>query len=362
MSEIKLARTPEMVAAEINLIKDQTRKLVLTNSILIGQKLKEAQQIVEHGQWGKWLAEAVDFSMSTANNLMRVYEEYGADQGVLFGSAAQSQALEDLSYTQAVLLLAVPKEEREDFIKEANVEDISTRELQAKIKEYKQAKEEAEKKAANAEMAASIAAREEDKARVDCERLAAKVAEHEAKAKELRAEATMSNNQRDEAVGKVKKLKGQVKDLKQQLADASIDAKKLAELENEKDSLSKRIAELEQELARPVTMEAAKEIVEVERVPTAVEVELIELRAKVAENARLLKDEQAKIAYKEKFNTAMSCINDLLKEISNVANVDMRYKMTSAFKAVLEQSLSVTNDRLNVMDADRALATADEEA
>lgn len=78
MNDLQVTRTPEMVAAEINLIKDQTRKLVLSNSILIGKKLKEVKEMLEPGQFGKWLAEAVDFSQSTANNLMRVYDEYGA--------------------------------------------------------------------------------------------------------------------------------------------------------------------------------------------------------------------------------------------------------------------------------------------
>lgn len=70
MNDLQVTRTPEMVAAEINLIKDQTRKLVLSNSILIGKKLKEVKEMLEPGQFGKWLAEAVDFSQSTANNLM----------------------------------------------------------------------------------------------------------------------------------------------------------------------------------------------------------------------------------------------------------------------------------------------------
>lgn len=356
MNEMQTTRTPAMVAAEINLIKDQTRKLVLTNSILIGQKLKEAQLMVEHGQWGKWLAEEVEFSVSTANNLVRVYEEYGADQGVLFGSAAKSQALENLSYTQAVLLLGVPKEEREEFIQEAHVEEISTRELQAKVKEYKEAKEKAERRADEAEHAQGVATSEADKALANCDRLAAKVAEHEEKAKELRAEATMSANQRDEAVKKVKELKGQVKTLKQQLVDASEETKKVAELENEKQELNKRIGELEAELAKPVTMEAAKEIVEVEKVPEAVQRELEELRAKVAENAHQLRDEQAKLAYKEKFKQAMSYINNLFNELGNVTNEDLRYRMTEAFKTVLEQSLGVAKSRLSSMEANKALA------
>ena len=90
MNDLQVTRTPEMVAAEINLIKDQTRKLVLSNSILIGKKLKEVKEMLEPGQFGKWLTEAVDFSQSTANNLMRVYEEYGAIKACCL--AAQQKA------------------------------------------------------------------------------------------------------------------------------------------------------------------------------------------------------------------------------------------------------------------------------
>ena len=77
MNDLQVTRTPEMVAAEINLIKDQTRKLVLSNSILIGKKLKEVKEMLEPGQFGKWLAEAVQpttlcvYMMSMA--LIRVY-------------------------------------------------------------------------------------------------------------------------------------------------------------------------------------------------------------------------------------------------------------------------------------------------
>lgn len=53
MNDLQVTRTPEMVAAEINLIKDQTRRLVLSNSIAIGKKLKEAKEMLEPGQFGK---------------------------------------------------------------------------------------------------------------------------------------------------------------------------------------------------------------------------------------------------------------------------------------------------------------------
>src|SRR5690606_12544295 len=98
-------RSAIVIAAEINAIKDQTRKTVLFNAIEIGRRLVEAKQYVSHGEWGKWLEESVELKQSTANNLMRIFEEYGSDQLALFGDNAKSQALGNLSYTQAVALL-----------------------------------------------------------------------------------------------------------------------------------------------------------------------------------------------------------------------------------------------------------------
>lgn len=102
MSSIDIVRTPEIVAAEINSIKFQTRNVLLFNSIEIGKRLTEAKEMMEHGQFGKWLAEAVDYSQSTANNLMKIYEQYGADQGALFGDNSKSQTFGNLSYSQAL--------------------------------------------------------------------------------------------------------------------------------------------------------------------------------------------------------------------------------------------------------------------
>lgn len=91
--EVTVIRTPDIVAAEINSIKNQTRNIVLFNSIEIGRRLVEAKGIMEHGNFGEWLKNAVDYSQSTANNLMKIYEEYGADQGALFGDNANSKRL-----------------------------------------------------------------------------------------------------------------------------------------------------------------------------------------------------------------------------------------------------------------------------
>lgn len=142
MSNVIMNRTPEVIAIEINSIKEQTRRTLLYNSIEIGRKLVEAKALVSHGEWGKWLAESVDYSTSTANNLMRIFEEYGGDQITLLGDNLKSQAFGNLNYSQAVELLGLPAEEREVFVKENNVEEMSTRELKKAIKELKNANKE----------------------------------------------------------------------------------------------------------------------------------------------------------------------------------------------------------------------------
>ena len=142
-------RTPDIIAAEICQIADQTRKMVLNSSIEIGKRLCEAKEMIPHGEWGNWLEHSVNFKQSTANNLMKIYTEYGDIQGQLWGASAKSQTFGNLSYSQAVALLAVPAEEREEFVKENHVEDMSTRELQEAIKardEALAAVEKAEKK------------------------------------------------------------------------------------------------------------------------------------------------------------------------------------------------------------------------
>ena len=133
-AEIVMERTPEIVAAEIRQIRDDTLKDYLNSCIEIGKRLCEAKEMVAHGEWAGWLKTAVSFSQRTANNLMKIYEKYGAAQGELWGASAISQTFANLTYSQAVALLAVPDEEREEFVEKNDVANMSTRELQEAIK------------------------------------------------------------------------------------------------------------------------------------------------------------------------------------------------------------------------------------
>lgn len=158
-------RAPEVIVAEIwTLNRSQ-----LVNWIETGRKLCELKESVPYGEFGKWVKEA-GYSTTKANNLMRLYTEFGAAQGNLFGTDVEDfQTYGKLQYSQAVALLEVPAEERAEFMETHDVEDMSVRELQKVIRE----RDEAKKAAADFEE--------------DNKELAAKLRQKEARVKELEA-------------------------------------------------------------------------------------------------------------------------------------------------------------------------------
>lgn len=136
-----IERTPAIIAGEINYIKRQAQQTLLAASVEIGRKLNEAKALVPHGLWEDWLTENVDYSQSTANNLMRIATEYGDEQVSLFSGKSNSETFASLTYSQAVALFALPMDQRQEFVENHDMEDLSTRELKEEIAALK-AKEE----------------------------------------------------------------------------------------------------------------------------------------------------------------------------------------------------------------------------
>lgn len=134
-------RTVELVTVEIKALHKQAQQMALGYAIEIGRRLVEVKAMLPHGQWGDYLRDRLGYKSSTANNFMRIFEAYGAEQQSLFGPVAKSQALGNLSYTKALALLVLPDEERESFLSENDVDGMSTRELQTALKELAQARE-----------------------------------------------------------------------------------------------------------------------------------------------------------------------------------------------------------------------------
>ncbi len=125
---VQSQRSIDQITVEINFYKEQTAQ----NIIEIGKRLIEAKQQLQHGEWLPWLRDKVDFTERSAQNFMKIAQEYSKTQPVSY-----------LPYTKLLALLQVPDEDREEFLHETHlvdgqektVDEMSKRELQQAIKE-----------------------------------------------------------------------------------------------------------------------------------------------------------------------------------------------------------------------------------
>lgn len=150
MSEELQAALTARPAAEIEMSirakTDSLQRTMLSAACDIGLDLTDLKAKTPHGEWGATL-KRLGYSSSTAGNFMRLYAEYGTAQVSLFGGS-NCQTFGNLSYSKALALLAVPAEEREQFAEEVHAEELSVRQLRAKIQEAEAA---AQRAAADAE-------------------------------------------------------------------------------------------------------------------------------------------------------------------------------------------------------------------
>lgn len=132
--------TPEQLGGEIRLLTQQARRMALSYGIQIGYRLKLAHEKVGPHGWAEWLKKETDFSAAAASRFESLYEGYGADQGSLFGVGNKFPTLEKLSVSNALRLLAIPEEEREQVAEEVGAEKLSARELDKALKERDEAR------------------------------------------------------------------------------------------------------------------------------------------------------------------------------------------------------------------------------
>lgn len=137
----------------------------------IGARLIEAKSLLSHGEWLTWLSEKVEFSERSAQNYMRLAREW-----------SNPQALADLGAAKALALLSLPEPEREEFMAEAPVEDMSVRELEKAIRERDEARKSQEKMADDLKLANNLL----KQAGLERDEASARIAELERQLKELR--------------------------------------------------------------------------------------------------------------------------------------------------------------------------------
>lgn len=140
------SRTIETITNEILDAKRTGGEAILT----IGRCLIEAKDMLPHGEWLPWLNERVEFSERTAQKFMQLAREW-----------ANPNTLADLGASKALMLLALPKGEREQFVEDHNVIDMSARQLKEAIRERDEARKAAEVAKADASAAEQARAKME---------------------------------------------------------------------------------------------------------------------------------------------------------------------------------------------------------
>lgn len=292
MNNTIILRTPDVIAAEINTIKRTTAKYVLEQSIEIGRLLCEAKETVPHGEWGHWLEENCAYSTSNANNLMRIYTEYGEnDEQLSFFAENKLELYGDLNRSQAIALLSLPPAERAEFVKENDVPAMSVSELEAKIREAK-----AETEAAvRAEMGATL-----EKAKADVSKQKRRADKNAADLEKAKKNPELKKVQQE-----LMEAKNSVETLRE-VSEKS--AQEVERLKSERDALQMQLAE-------PVVAEITEEQ-RAEIIAEANSQMSAEMAAKDAELARLrlvANPEVSKFsAYLDQMQTAFKSMKEIL--------------------------------------------------
>ncbi len=337
-------RNIQTVTLEIQTLHAQAQQMLLNYAIEIGRRLTEAKSMIAHGGWGDWLKEETTFSKSTANNLMRIFEEYGDKQYSLFGAEAKSQALGNLTYTQALKLLALPEEEREEFVESHDLGDMSSRELEKAVKERAEAIAQAEK-----------SKEESEKLEAEKLRLAQEAESAWQTAADLEKELeALKNKPIDVAME-------QVTVVDQEAIDEAVEVAVEEAVEELKGELLPRLealkkAKVEAEEKARQAQEALEKLEEKQSATCDLEEELAVLyqdkeeallRAEALEKQLATMPTQDVAIFKEHFSLAQDHINKMLDLAHSLENNDPEgaTKLKSALVAILESSLTAIRNQ-----------------
>ena len=331
------------ITAEIRTIQDSVRRTALSGAIEIGRRLTEAKELLQHGEWGDWLKREFEFSQSTASRLMQLFREYGADQGSLFGAETKYATLQTISVSNALRLIAIPDEEREEFAAEHDIEHKSAREVEELIRQKKEADARAtaaEKALADADEGHALAMAELD------ERLhTAQQAERDAKsiAETANARVKALTDERDGMAAELEELRSRPIEVAVQVDE---DAVKKAAEEAKAEAEQKAKAKLEK-LEKKLT--AATQ--ELEAYKDGDNRELEQSRARAVELEKELAAERERArkaaemqdadvsAFGVHFANVQRDFNDLMGALGRIrtATPETAEKLTGAVRALLEK-------------------------
>lgn len=193
-AQLPRPRDIEVITGEILEAQRTGGEAILT----IGKGLIEAKALLSHGEWLDWLENKVEIKIRAAQRLMQLAQTY-----------SNASALTHLGQTKALMLAVLSEDERNAFIAETHmvngeektVIDMTSRELDAAIKERDAALKAAEQAKADqraADEAREKMARDMALANERIDGLNAEVEEHAARAREARDAAARLEKELEE--------------------------------------------------------------------------------------------------------------------------------------------------------------------
>lgn len=291
-------RDIEVITSEILDAKRTGGEAILT----IGRGLIEAKAMLSHGEWLPWLEERVEISERVAQNFMRIARNY-----------SNPNTLSDLGASKALMLLAVPADARDEFISEPHmvngeekaVIDMTSRELDAAIKERDKALKTAEQ--AKAGQAAAETARErlaQDVAFANqrIEGLSAEVEEHSAKAREAREAAA--------------RLEKELAELRSRPVEVAVEADAAAIEAARKEAEAQMKAKLDKAQKAQAEAEKARKAAEDDKAAAQRELERVQAEALAVREQAAKADKRAAVAS----DVNMALFNELLGQGQEGAN------------------------------------------
>lgn len=201
---VETERGIETITEEIIFYKNVGGQAVIE----IGRRLTEAKAQLKHGEWLPWLREKVEFSETSAQNFMRIAREYG-----------NTHLVGDLGASKALVLLALPASERENFAsekhlvngEEKSVSEMSKRELEEAIRQRK-----------IAELKAAETARELDRQKEATAEAEAAAEKAQEAAEAARAEVENAKSISLAAQERTAELERELKELREKPVDVAV--------------------------------------------------------------------------------------------------------------------------------------------
>ena len=317
--QIVQERTLPVIISEIKIIEQHVTKTAIEGAIQIGERLQEAKQLAGHGNFGQWCQENLNYSQDTAQKFMKLAREYGGQNNVLANTAMSR----NFSISNALSLLKVPEEDREKFVEEHQVEDMTNKDLEDEIRHLKE-----EKEAADADMDRLLEEKEDM-----CMQLAAMDAKMKS-LEQLRKEETESPA--IELQEMIDSMTEEIDGLKEKLSKANDKAKKVKEdLKKEKDgrqaAIDQAIGNQRQAMEQEIRKEVEGELVDARKHIGELTGQIDQLEKRAA-NA----GDEKKVQFKLLMDQLQHTFRRALEVVSQQADQEMQEKMNNALRIVVK--------------------------